>query len=236
MAILLKNGFTFNFRNKTWKVTETYTIKWDDGTKSSEFKVKSNTGDINFLEIEKEQNGKTHYSFWQKERGNKIAISTPKNESVEQISVARLKFPSKILFDGIQYNFQKRYDGRFSDGYETETVNSLDYVNNDESKLLSIEVWEDETEFSTGFWLNEKEITNVKEGKASVDSSFLVKNIKKYLFFFLFGGFFLLSLLLNKCSNSLSSANDDSSYNSDSTQVHRSNNAYRSRNSRGYGK
>lgn len=233
MRINLKRGYLFRYNNQTWKVTEVYKVKWRDGTKSDEYKVKSERNVIHYLEIETDKKGSKTYSFWEKQSNKDFLFSD--KPLADYVTLGKAKFPKQINYNGVLYYYDETNTGSCVYNFETEQVDSIDYTNEDDTKLLSIELWDDEIEVSTGFPIKESDISNIQESKNSfIDSpviSFISKNIAIVLVF----GFIVLSSLLNRCS-SKNEWNGDSRYTNDSTQVKKSNNYYRSRNSRGSGK
>ena len=234
MAIKLKTGFTFYYKNRLWKVTEVYKIKWDDGTKSEEFKIKSKSGNINYLEIETDKIGKTTYSFWTKHNDKNFLRKSQKLVK-DFVSLGTAKFPTNLKYRGVDYIFDERNDGICDYGYETEKVNSLDYTNQTNTKFLAIELWDDEIEVSTGIPIKQNAISRIEKGNTSLLDTPILKFFGKYIAIILVFGFIGLSTLLNKCSNR-NSWNSDSNYNkNDSTKVYRNNNYYRGR-SGGFGK
>ncbi len=232
----LKKGYTFFFRNSTWKVTESYKIKWDDGTKSKEFKVKSDRGLIRYLEIEYAKKSKKTYSFWTKQ-SDKSFLYESQELVKDYVSIGNAKFPKNITYKGDNYVFDERNDGVCTYDYsETEKVNSLDYTNEDDTKFLAIEFWDDEIEVSTGESIRSSDIKRIEKAGLSLLNNPVIDFIGKYIRFIIFGFFFLFMAIANTCSKK-DSWNDDSKYSNDSTKVKRYNNGYyRSRNSSGFGK
>jgi hypothetical protein len=235
MPIKLKAGFTFFYKNKLYKVTEVYKIKWDDGTKSEEFKVKSKAGTINYLEIETTNDGKTIFSFWTKHSDKKFLEKSQKLVK-DFVSLGSAKFPENLKYRGVDYIFNERNNGTCNYGYETERVNSLEYSNNENTKFLAIELWDDEIEVSTGIPIKEKDISKIEKGSMPVLATSIWNFFSKYFVALLIFGFLTISFMLEKCSKN-NSWNNDSNYNSsDSTKVKRNNSYYRGRSSGGFGK
>ncbi|MBU3012958.1 DUF4178 domain-containing protein [Polaribacter vadi] len=234
MAIKLKTGYTFFYKNRLWRVTEVYKIKWEDGTKSEEFKVKPKSGNINYLEIETSKDGKKSYSFWSK-HNDKSFLRKSQKLVKDFVALGSAKFPTNLTYRGVHYTFDEKTDGICDYGYEKEKVNALDYIDKTKTKFLAIELWDDEIEVSTGILIQENAISKIEKGNPPLLDSPILKFIGKYIAIILIFGFIGLSSLLNRCSNN-NSWNSDSNYNkNDSTKVYRNNNYYRSRSS-GFGK
>ena len=233
MSITLKTGYTFSFENQTWKITESYFIKWNDGTESNEYKVKAENGITRFLEIEKDTSGNKSYSFWAKIY-DKDFIYKSQNADADFIQIGNAKFPKKVNLQGINYEFDERNDGICKSTFESEEVNSLDYANENGSKLLSIELWDDEIEVSLGRPIKEIAIKNIEKKSPLLDGPIIFTWITKYIALIIVFCFFVINALLNSCNRKNSWNSDNSTYN-DSTKVHRSNNYYRNR-SGGFGK
>lgn len=232
----LKIGFTFFFENTTWKVTEMYKIKWNDGTKSKEFKVKSLSGTIRYLEIEYGKKNKKTYSFWTKQSDKSFLYEGQKLVK-DYVSIGSAKFPKSIAYNDVYYEFDERTDGTCTYDYgEKEKVNSLDYTNKDDTKFLAIEFWDDEIEVSTGVPIKQTDISRIEKAQLSLTNNPVINFIGKYARFVVVGIFLLFMILANTCSKR-GGWNDDSNTYNDSTKVKRYNNGYyRSRNSSGFGK
>ena len=234
MAIKLKAGYTFFYKNKLWKITESYKIKWEDGTRSEEFKVKSKSGAINYLEIETDKENKTTFSFWAKHT-DKNFLRKSQKLVVDFVALGTAKFPKNLKYRGVDYIFDERNDGICNYGYETEKVNSLDYINENDTKFLAIELWDDEIEVSTGIPIKENSISKIEKGSSTISSSAIVNFIGKYIIAVIVACFLFFSFLLKQCSHN-NSWNSNSNYNkNDSTKVYRNNSYYRNR-SGGFGK
>ncbi|WP_194768739.1 DUF4178 domain-containing protein [Tamlana sp. I1] len=234
MPIKLKKGFSFFYKNELWKVTDIYKIKWNDGSVSNEYKIKNKKGLIRYLEIELSKN-KANYSFWEKITDKSVLSSSLNNVDDDYIAFEKAKFPKQIKYKGVNYSFKERNDGICQYAYEKETINSIDYSNQDGSKLLSIEIWDDEVEISTGIIIEESQISRIEKGSPNFDSSAIIDSLGKYIGAIIIVGFILISSLLSRCSNGNSWSDNSSNYN-DSTKVNRSNNFYRGRSSGGFGK
>jgi len=234
MAIELKKGYTFFYQNTLWKVTEVYTIRWKDGSKSYEYKVKSDKGIIRYLEIETDLKNVSAYSFWEKIHNKNQFLSEFRNLEDNFVTIGKTKFPKEIEYKGVKYEFDERNDGMCFYDYEEEEVNSIDYTNHNDTKFFSIEVWDDEVEFSIGIPIKQHDISRIEKGKGGLFSSSILNVIGKNISYVVIGVFAVLSLVLNRCSTRTLSG--DSDQYRDSTKVHRSNNSYRSRNTTGFGK
>ncbi len=226
----LKKGYLFNYKTSTWKVTDIYKINWDDGSNTVEYKVKDRSGTVRYLMVEYVRKETPKYTFWEKLYDIESLLSQITQTETDFVTINNAKFPKQFYYDDIEYNFDERCDGTCYYDYESERVNSLDYTNSDDTQFFAIQLWDDEIEISTGILISKNDITNIQERK----SSSVANTIGKYFVGFIFGGFILVTLLLNKCSNN--SWNDRRDPN-DSTKVYRNtNNYYRGRSSRGYGK
>ncbi len=234
MPIKLKKGYTFFYDNKSWKVTEVYKTRWNDGTKSEEFKIKTNLGIIRYLEIEIDGED-IDYSIWEKITNKRQFLSKFKKLEDDYVSVGNAKFPKVISYKGVDYKFVGQSNGVCSYDFETERVDSIDYANKNNTRFFSIEVWDDEVEISTGIPIQESDIKQIEKGKYNILNSSVINFIGNYIGLVLVIVFVLTTALLQKCSNN-NSWNDDSRYSNDSTKVHRSNNYYRGRSSGGFGK
>lgn len=239
--IEIKPGYTFHFENVIWKVTEAYTVDWQDNTKSFEYKVKSNTGAIAYLEISLDTNNTTAYSFWTRAVFKDFANACQQS-TADHTTMGKFSFPKNINLYGVDYGFVEITEGLYRDSYETAKFYSWDYANSTADNLFSIEIWEDETEVSTGRIINEGDITQIEAGQSvgqSISSFPLVKQLGKYAFvivLFIFAG---TGILINQCSRSNTTQNgygENNVQENDSTRVNRSNNIYRRRNSTGFGK
>ena len=239
MATEFRKRDTFRFDNQTWKVTEIYNITWKDGTFSKEYKLKSNIGLIRYLEIEEDfhKKKKPEYSFWQEITDRKTFLSRAKYNLNKKVAVGNAEFPKVLEHNGVTYTFNKRYDGVCEYDYDDdEVINALDYSNRDDSKLLSIEIWDDETEISLGFPIEEQQITNIIRRKESFTDSPFFEKLSRRTGEIIIAAFILLFIGISKCSHKTSWNSDSRNYN-DSTKVHRSsNNYYRGRSSGGFGK
>ncbi len=240
----LKRGDTFTFRNSTWKVTESCEIKWNDGTVSKEFKVKSNAGLIRFLEIESDLQGKKTYSYWKKEYNTEFLVKGQDAKS-DSIHENGLKFAKNFTYKGIRYDFDQRSSGMcqydFFSGYQKEIVVSLDYSNNGNSKLLSIELWDDDVEgyddaeVYLGEVIIESDIKNIEKKKWAISGSSILDLAYNYSTA-IFIAFVVIFISFSRCNRKNSWGSGESSTQEDSTKVKRSNNSYRGRNTYGYGK
>lgn len=224
----LKRGYTFCYDKTIWKVTQVYTIKWKDATSSIEYRIKSDKGQIAFLEIETDEktNRKT-YLFWEKEYDVDCEKGT-----TDTIKVDELEFDKEINHKSIAYTFNKKIKGKFRYNHTTEKVISLDYENEDNTKFLSIEVWEDEYEFSTGIIIESTDITQIEEPSsyfATIDSSSIISGLKQRIVPITFMMLFFL-FFITRCSNSNEDGDNENSINRSSTNI------IRSRNYGGYGK
>lgn len=228
----LKLGYLFRYNNQTWKITEVYKIKWNDGTKSTEFKIKSSKNIVRYLEIETAKNKSKVYSIWTKETNKDFLFSDKPLK--DYVTLGSARFPKEINYNGEMYFHDETCTGTCTYDYETEQVDSLDYTNKNDTKFFSIELWDDEIEVSTGIPIKESDISNIQEGNPELSNSFSFKFISKYISWILIGGFVFISFLMKNCSRSTTWSNDNQ-YKNDSTKVHRSNNYYRGR-SGGFGK
>lgn len=228
----LQLGYLFRYNNQTWKITEVYNIKWNDGTKSTEFKVKSNNNAVHYLEIETAKDKSKTYSFWTKETNKDFLFSD--KPLTNYVTLGSARFPKELNYNGVTYFYDETCTGTCNYGYETEQVDSLDYTNKNDTRLFSIELWDDEIEVSTGFPIKESDISNIQEGKPSLGSTSLEGFFSKYFSWILIGGFIVVSSLMKTCS-SRNTWNNDNQYQNDSTKVNRSNSYYRGR-SGGFGK
>ncbi len=235
--IELKPGYTFHFENEVWKVTEAYTINWRDRTSSFEYKVKSGAGAIRYLELAVDAQNDVSYSFWTrtvfKDFANACQLST-----AEHTKMGKFSFPNEIQLYGIDYRFIEIVEGTYQDNYKTAKLYSWDYADTTAENFFSIEIWEDETEVSTGRVINESSLSQIEAGKAYTELPF-VQLIGKYAIYVVIFLFTLMGLLVSQCSRSSSSQRaygDDAYQQNDSTRINRSTNFYRRRNSTGFGK
>ena len=231
----LKVGSTFSLEAKTCRVTETYTITWDDDSLSKEFKLKSNKGEIMFLEINTDKKGDTWYSLWTPLKSRDFLFK----QKGETIDVGAQRFPKTIDYQGNKFTYTGHHKGicKYGPGspYNTEKVDSIDYAKASDDEFLSIEVWDDEVEASVGKEIDSSLIRNIHSPSASELaiiklSSFINKNMGLLVF----GSFFALLLTVKNCGY-----RDGNFYvkgSENDTLVDKSNNRYRSRNTFGYGK
>lgn len=239
--IILKSGYRFRYRNQFWKVRETYIISWDDQTKTYEYKVKSEGGEIGYLEIEVDANGENPiYSFWKDETNKDFLFEKYPEEDV--IYIEKASFPKKINFEGELFEFDERNDGICDYGYETEKVNCLSYTNANDTKFLALEFWDDEIELSTGIPISEHDISAIEEGKLEFSGGPFLYWIGRNIVGIVIGFFLIVMFSIQRCTTS-STTNSQNNYSqNDSTKtksnrVNRSSSGYyRSRNSRGSGK
>ena len=231
----LKKGYLFNYKTQIWKVTDIYKINWDDGSNTTEYKVKDKNGIVRYLMIEYVRKESPKYTFWEKLHNIDYFLSQITKTETDYVSINNAKFPKKFNYKNVEYDFDERCDGTCYYDYESERVNSLDYTNTDDTKFFSIQLWDDEIEICTGKLISKTEIKNIQERKTFVDTSSLGSFISRYFVGLIFGAFILMTLMLEKCSNN-NSWNGNRDYN-DSTKVYRNtNNYYRGRSSRGFGK
>lgn len=230
----LKRGYLFDYKNQTWKVTDIYKIRWDDGSNTTEYQVKNKKGEVRYLMLEFVRKQKTSYTFWEKIADINQFLKTISKTESDFVSIGKAKFPKKFQFENTMYTFDEKCDGTCYYDYESERVNSLDYTNDDDSKFLAIQLWDDEIEISTGISILQSQINNIQERTSFVSSDSLWNFISKYFVGIIFTLFMLMTFALNKCSSNSWDGNRDSN---DSTKVYRnSNNYYRGRSSRGFGK
>lgn len=234
--INLNKGDSFRFNNRIWKVTEIYKIKWKDGTRSNEYKLKSNSSSIRFLEEEIDKNKKISYSFWQKEQNKDNILSKTQDFSNGYVSIGKAKFSKTFSYNGVHYIFDERNDGTCRTGFESEIVNALEYTNEDDTRLLAFELWDDEIEVSTGYPITKARIQNIQRKKTRIERSGFSDYVERNFQMVAAAIIFVILVVMSKCSNK-NSWNDNNGYNNDSTKVHRNSNSYyRGRSSRGYGK
>ncbi len=225
----LKRGTTFRFENKTWKVTEIYRIKWNDGTKSVEYKVKSNSFTSRYLEVSYGNGNATRYSFWRKEPNKEKVLAETQNLENSFISVKKAKFSKKIVHYNTTYNFKEKVSGIC----KNETVNAIEYSDISNTKFLAIEIWDDEVEVSSGFTIQKTDISYIIVFDKEKDQNRFFNTIAV-----LIGILFLGTIITFKeCSPKNKSWDRRNNYSNDSSKVHRNSNSYyRGRSSRGYGK
>lgn len=234
----IRKNSTFRYKNQLWKVTEVYNYSWDDGSKSTEFKIKSQIGSVLYLEIEQNDDDKTVCRMWTDIPYKDLSLKGRKQESPsERISFNGKSFPKKINHNGKELFYFDQSSGSCSYGFSRERVDSLTYATEDKIYYISLEIWEDEKELCSGVLIDESNISQIKEGKKSVSSLGFVQAIGRNISLVVIGFFVFLFTMINTCSPSFSSNSDDPYYRNDSTRVNKSNrNYYRNRNSRGYGK
>lgn len=235
--IELQPGYTFHFENEIWKVTEAYTINWRDNTSSFEYKVKSNGGAIRYLEMAVDIDNSVSYSLWTKAVFKDFS-NAYEQSTAEHVKMDDFSFPKALNLYGVDYHFVEIVEGTYQDEYETAKLFSWDYADVTDKNLFSIEIWEDETEVSTGKIIREFDLTQVEAGSLVIASPFMQKVGRNiiYVVVFLIAG---LGLLVSQCSRNTNSQNgyrESSAKQNDSTRVNRSNNIYRRRNSTGFGK
>lgn len=238
MIFELNRGDTFHLRNRIWKVTEVYKTQWNDGTRSVEYKIKSVDSSIKYLEIDFDKNENTSFSLWVKQ-SNKDVISSNQEITNDFITVYGTHYPKKMIFKGTTFEFEGKYEGIWSYNYESEKVISLDYESLDKKRLLSIELWEDEMEISTGFLTKEAEITQIKKSETPLNDSAFLSFLSNNIASVIGGAFFLIVILLSTCTEQSNNSrnNSNSAYDSDTSKIERSNNNYyRGRSSRSRGK
>lgn len=235
MSINLKLGYRFYYNNKHWKIIEVYNITWEDGTKSKEYKIKSDSGLISFLEITTDKETRFTFSFWTK-RNKPNFLETSQKLTEDFIFLGKAKFPKKTTFYGAVYYFDEQVDGICNYGYEKEKVNSLNYSSKDKKKLLSIELWDDEIEVSTGIIIKRSDISKIETGHLSILNTSFLNLINKYVNEIIIILLLLFFFLLEKCSNKNSWENNSNYNSSDSTKIYRNNNYYRGRSFGGFGK
>lgn len=221
----LKRGYQFRYNNNTWKVTEVYNISWDDGTKSTEYQIKSKHR-VAYLEVHLNKDKETLYSFWVKDVNKErflLKISNPKSD---YISLGKANFPRKIYHAGVEYNFHERTDGICYYGYDDERVNSLDYENADFTKKLAIELWDDEIEISTGIPILAEDISHIEKKRSYINTNAIVNTIENNISFFYLLAFVILFIVIVRCSEE----------NNSNTVYRNSGSFYRGRSSSGFGK
>ncbi|WP_143569773.1 DUF4178 domain-containing protein [Tenacibaculum agarivorans] len=229
----LKIGYLFDYKNQTWKVTDIYKINWDDGSKTTEYKVKDKNGIVRYLMVELVRKQRPNYTFWEKLHDIDHFLAQINQTESDYVAINNAKFPKQFYYKNVEYNFDERCDGTCYYDSESERVNSLDYTNSRDDRFFSIQLWDDEIEICTGKTISKSEIKNIQERKIAIGDSISVF-FSKYFVGIIFISFMLLTFALQKCSKSTWNGNRDPN---DSTKVHRStNNYYRGRSSRGYGK
>lgn len=230
----LKRGYLFDYKNNTWKVTDIYNIKWDDGSKTTEYQVKNKKGEVRYLMLEFIRKQKPSYTFWEKISNIDSFLKTISKTESDFVSIGTAKFPKKFYYKNVEYNFDERCNGTCTYNYETERVNSLDYTNNDDNKFFAIQLWDDEIEIATGVSILKTQISNIQVRTSFISSDSIWSFLEKHLVLYIFALFFLVTFALNKCSKTSWDNNRDPN---DSTKVYRNGNSYyRGRSSRGFGK
>jgi len=159
MAIRLKIRDTFTLENETWKVAEKDSIKWHDGTKSEEFKIKSSSRNTKYLEIFFDTSSSPKYFLWQAINQN---LSVDPTSADDLISFVGLCFPPVIHIVNTDFKFINKQEGVCKSGFDSEDVFALSYADDSGKRLLTIEAWEDGIEVHIGKELPEEKIKNVK--------------------------------------------------------------------------
>ena len=234
----IQRGSTFRFNNEIWKVTEIYRYEWNDGSNSKEFKIKSKTGAVRYLETELNDNDELVCRVWTDIRYKNLSLKGRKKEAAtERFSFNGKSYPKKIHHDGKEMFYFDQSSGYCSYGFTKESVDSLTYATQDKKHYLSLEVWEDEKELSYGTLIDKSSITNITEGKKGVSDYGIVRVIGRSISWIVIGFFIFIVAMMDSCDTSFGSNSGDPYYENDSTRVNKSNrNYYRNRNSRGYGK
>jgi hypothetical protein len=153
-------GFIFDYNLKSWVVKEAYTYDWGNHFFTKEYKVDSGD-EVGFLHVE--DDGELILTFSKPMKIRKI------EEDVADEIVKNEKAPRKIHYDNELYYLDADSAGYFKDEAseydEWDELISYEYFNEDETRIISITQWDDETiEASSGIVLKEHEISGILPG------------------------------------------------------------------------
>ena len=155
----LSVGAFFDYDFESWEVRKEYHYKWEDGSESKEFQVKS-VSQTKYLSVEEDD----ELLITLTEKINPNALVEDLSKEVNQHD----RPPKKIQYKGIFYYLSDDSAGLFSEnGGEEEELISWTYYDDKEKHTLCIEQWDDDDfEASIGICLEEHEFTNLLPGRS----------------------------------------------------------------------
>jgi len=154
-------GFVFDYDLKSWIVREKYEYDWGSNNFSYEFKIDSGD-DVAFLSLE--DDGQINLGLFRPIKIRKI------DEDVADEIVKNEKAPRQLHYEGQTFYLDADSAGYFRDcgkpSEDWEEVISFEYLDDEETQILSITQWDDETfEASIGIVLQSHEISNLLPGQ-----------------------------------------------------------------------
>ena len=156
----LNVGFFFDYDLKSWTVREKYEYDWGNNNFSHEYKIDSGD-DVAFLSVE--DDGNLNLAIFRPLKIRKI------DEDVADEIVKNEKAPRQIHYDGEKYFLDSDTAGYFRDcakkSEDWEELISFEYLNEDETKIVSITQWDEQNfEASAGISIEDYHISNIIPG------------------------------------------------------------------------
>ena len=151
----LELGFVFDYNLSTWKVEEAYTYDWGNNVFSREYKINNGKEQL-FLSVDTEDDLELTLS-------KRIRLGQIQEDILNTIGKKR-ETPSELHFENETYHFEEKAPGFWQEtgNKEWEELESFEYYNEDGSKVLTIEQWDDdEFEASIGSHIKPFEISNI---------------------------------------------------------------------------
>ena len=152
----LDEGFIFDYNLSSWEVQEVYEYDWGDNIFTKEYKVSDGEKTL-FLNVENDD--ELEISLSEKVNVRKIGANI-----VDYIQ-ANEKPPKELSFESETYYFDEESPGYIRHMNEPENwieLMSWDYYNNDETKTICIEQFDDNKfDASYGKIIKEFEISNI---------------------------------------------------------------------------
>ncbi|MCE7992057.1 MAG: DUF4178 domain-containing protein [Roseivirga sp.] len=156
----LAEGFIFEYDLKSWVVKEVYQYDWGKNNFSKEYMI--DAGDeVAYLSVAEE---------------GELSLTVTKNVKIQKLgegireNISRTnKAPEIIKYDGEIYYLDEDSAGYFNDiskgTGDWEELTSFDYLDEEETKCLSITQWDDRNfDASAGVVIKEYEISNIVPG------------------------------------------------------------------------
>ena len=156
----LNYGFIFDYDMKSWVVKEVYKYDWGGNFFTKEYKIDSGD-EVAFLGVE--DDAELTISFAKSMKMRKI------EEDVFEAITEQKKAPSKIHYKEETFYLDEDSAGYFRDLAEDrawEELIAYDYLNEDETKFISLTQWDERTvEAYTGILLKPYQISNIIPGE-----------------------------------------------------------------------
>lgn len=156
----LAEGFIFEYDLKSWVVKEVYQYDWGKNNFSKEYMI--DAGDeVAYLTVAEE---------------GELSMSVTKNIKIQKLgdgvreNIKRThKAPETVQYEGVRYFLDEDSAGHFNDitkgTDDWEELISFDYLDEDETRCLSITQWDDHNfDASAGVVIKEYEISNIVPG------------------------------------------------------------------------